>query len=381
MRRHHAASWAATCDACPFRFVLLGCAMLYALMTATFQHEQLLLSTSHQIDPQHGLTHVAGPTTTTESPSQPMAGCDQDFSIQTKILLDNIRVSAATREPLPKVLCFIMTHSKNHDTRVKDVLSTWGKRCDKLVLASDVEDAAWGTIATHSKATWKNLWPKLNETLHHVYENYRDDYDWFLKVDDDSYVIMENLKAFLASDKVKEKARTKQPLVYGRRLGVPMQSLIRKLQDHDFLHRLWQRHNYTKTSHFVFNSGGAGYVMNRAYLDQLILQLDGSPDNAPKGVAPEDVGQALATLYHSTNTVPQNTRDNRGRERFHFSHPNAMYVMDHPAKSWVYRVHQNLGGLSKGLDCCSEDTISFHYLDRFPGYMQYVEQQLYACRA
>ena len=28
----------------------------------------------------------------------------------------------------------------------------------------------------------------------HVWENYREEADWFIKADDDTYVIMENLK-------------------------------------------------------------------------------------------------------------------------------------------------------------------------------------------
>ncbi|KAM8701639.1 hypothetical protein ACLKA7_004860 [Drosophila subpalustris] len=42
-----------------------------------------------------------------------------------------------------------------------------------------------------------NSWPKTRYQLQHVYHNYYEDYDWFLKVPVDTYVIVENLQHFL----------------------------------------------------------------------------------------------------------------------------------------------------------------------------------------
>jgi glycoprotein-N-acetylgalactosamine 3-beta-galactosyltransferase len=42
-----------------------------------------------------------------------------------------------------------------------------------------------------------------------VYKNYFNDFDWFVKTDDDTYLIIENLKEFL------RKQDTSQPITFG----------------------------------------------------------------------------------------------------------------------------------------------------------------------
>ena len=327
--------------------------------------------------------------------------CKDDFEVPTKRLLDTIRV-ANLKSNFPKVLCFIMMHSQSD--RIHDVLETWGKRCDKLVLASDTTDPILGTVAIKAKATYKGLWNKLIETLRYIWDHYQHEYEWFFKVDDDSYVIVENLKAFLASNEVQQhyniasssssNHRQRQdstsnaslpsppPLIYGRRMAMEREILRDKIGDKPFLQKLIQRHP-NHTNPFVFVGGGAGYVMNRAYLFALVQNFDHQSDTTPttKRKCPEDVCQSATALY--SNIVPQSSRDVSGRERFHFSNPLVMYDLQNQypnKKSWVYRYHDQLGGISTGLECCSSDSISFHFMTRFKGYMQYVDQQLYACR-
>jgi hypothetical protein len=43
------------------------------------------------------------------------------------------------------------------------------------------------------------LWRKAKGSWQYVYDNFGDDYDWFLRADDDSYVNMDNMREYLAA--------------------------------------------------------------------------------------------------------------------------------------------------------------------------------------
>ena len=51
-----------------------------------------------------------------------------------------------------------------------------------------------GVEEGHSK-----LWPKTQKAFQYVWEHHRDDADWFLKADDDTYVFTDNLRSFLGN--------------------------------------------------------------------------------------------------------------------------------------------------------------------------------------
>ena len=43
------------------------------------------------------------------------------------------------------------------------------------------------------------LWPKTVKAFQYVWEHHRNDADWFMKADDDTWVFVDNLRSYLAN--------------------------------------------------------------------------------------------------------------------------------------------------------------------------------------
>jgi hypothetical protein len=96
-----------------------------------------------------------------------------------------------------RILCWVLTHPLNHKNKATTVKNTWGKRCNKLVFISTRPDDDLGVLLVNVTEDRVNLWGKTRHGLQKVYEKYGNDYDWFLKADDDTWIFMENLRHFL----------------------------------------------------------------------------------------------------------------------------------------------------------------------------------------
>ena len=75
---------------------------------------------------------------------------------------------------------------------------TWGSHCDKLVFMSTEADISLGAVKLENENGRGGLWDKAKLASKYVYENHFDDFDWFMKADDDTFVIIENLKEMLS---------------------------------------------------------------------------------------------------------------------------------------------------------------------------------------
>jgi glycoprotein-N-acetylgalactosamine 3-beta-galactosyltransferase len=288
-----------------------------------------------------------------------------------------------------KILCFVMTKSDFHNTRVWGVKRSWGKKCDKLVIASDKDDPLVGSIAMKSEASYQNLWHKLNETTHYVYDNYAEQhqYEWFVKADDDTYFIMENLQAFLNQPSIQEKHNAGEPLIFGRRYSWVLADQLRSgkrpfqaffngtnatQENQDFGSRFYRK--FTENPPILYNHGGAGYVMNRSYLQNFLTAMQ-SPDTLT-GLVDEDLAHGAVMAYW--DILPQSTVDAQGKQYFHPEPPRYMYGTE-------LRLLRRLTGgnipsepVRNGTDCCSRYSISFHHVTAKQ--MIHLDQIMSTCR-
>lgn len=168
--------------------LVVGFCLAELFVLSTPEKPEWLLYAGHQHgdindDPHgsHDLMDVAGP--------------EMDIGSHQHALENNTVAQKLYNEV--RVLCWIMTNPKNHQSKARHVKRTWGKRCNKLLFMSSAEDPELGTIALPVAEGRNNLWAKTKAAYKYIYDNHMDDADWFFKADDDTYTIVENLRLLL----------------------------------------------------------------------------------------------------------------------------------------------------------------------------------------
>lgn len=150
---------------------------------------------------------------------------------------------------------------------------------------------------------YTNLTAKVLEALKYVHKNALGEFDWLLKADDDTYVIMENLKSFLAN---------------------------RCSNDN-------HTYGFNFNNGELYHSGGGGYLVSRETVRALGNALESNASFCSMSQGYEDL--EVAGCLHKLNVTLGESRDEMGRERFH-----GISLKDHweGNKKWIegYAFHK-----------------------------------------
>mgnify|MGYP001084988067 CR=1 FL=1 len=121
------------------------------------------------------------------------------FSISTWILFTSFPLSINTdksgRSHKVKSFYWILTTEKYHETRCQGIIDSWGKWTKNLVFMSNVESDL-PSIAINEKDEFLDRKELASWKL--IYEKYYDEFDWFIKGDDDTFFVVPNLEALLS---------------------------------------------------------------------------------------------------------------------------------------------------------------------------------------
>jgi len=148
-----------------------------------------------------------------------------------------------------------------------------------------------------------NLWGKTKEAFKYIYEHHINDADWFLKADDDTYTIVENMRYMLYP------YNPETPVYFGCKFKP-----------------------YVKQGYM---SGGAGYVLSREAVRRFVVEALPNPklckeDNT--GAEDVEIGKCLQNV----KVLAGDSRDSNGRGRFFPFVPEHHLIPSHTDKKFWY---------------------------------------------
>ncbi|CAJ0948300.1 unnamed protein product, partial [Mesorhabditis belari] len=242
------------------------------------------------------------------------------------------------------LFCFVLTSDKHH-ARVPGVNETWLPRCDHgrfftnshIIFDQKRQDSIpYSTVFAGIEDRYENLFFKTIYALHYIYSHISKDFDWYFKADDDTYVVVENLRDFLST------VDPNQPFYAGFRMKPELEK--------------------------GYNSGGAGYVLSRETLRRFETFLYRNQTLCPDDEF-EDLG--LGRCLANLGIFPVDSRNEKFQQRFNGYHYNDIFG-GWITNKWIYDPQIT------GMHSIGSDLISLHHVS--PNEMRIFDRLLYTVR-
>jgi hypothetical protein len=270
------------------------------------------------------------------------------YSIDTKQKVNYEKISNSSDKSIDKVLYIVLTSEKTLFDRGLAVWDTWGKHldivfacnCKNLVKLQKLKDKSID-IPNDFKKYEKiinlpilylnvtedpdKMGVKVLKVLELSYEKYVKTKKWYFMVDDDTYVYPNNLEKFINTQD------TSKPVYYG-----------------------FKYNHEAKPAGFI--GGGSGILFTNEAMKKIVAKIK-SHECDKFAVQYGDV--TIGECAQFVNVTIGSSNDKNGKPRFNYNTPKVHYEGPIPSYLYDYGTHNK----KIGKDCCSPESISFHYVN------------------
>jgi len=173
------------------------------------------------------------------------------WTILTTLLFDsddNEAININGEQP-PQIFCFVLSANDRHLTSSPAIIHSWGKRCDRFYFVTRLQNTS-AELMTLQK--FENITDVTSTSINRITldvllylrnEQLAAQYHWFLRANDDSYVVMPNLRRLVTR---LDRRKTNQPLVYA-----------------GDVEEMYEKYHFSST--------GSVMLFNRKALDHLVI--------------------------------------------------------------------------------------------------------------
>lgn len=97
-------------------------------------------------------------------------------------MLEHVKIWEGAKMGSPRILCLSYTLSSAHDTAVRNIQQTWGRRCDGYLAMSDKTDPSVPSVDIKHKGpeAYNNMWQKVRSIWLYVHRHHVHDFDYFV---------------------------------------------------------------------------------------------------------------------------------------------------------------------------------------------------------